>query len=92
VPWHLQIREKQNVPAFFQALAEHCDFTKFEPHSFAAGGDHVYCSVDAEITIKKNGKKLKLNNEMHRFTLKNGKVTEWRGAEDTATVVKAFEG
>jgi uncharacterized protein len=84
VPWHLQISKRQDVPKFFQALASAADFTRFEPHAFAASGDHVYASVNFDVTLKRNGKKVSYRNAMHRFTFKNGRVVEWRGAEDTA--------
>jgi uncharacterized protein len=90
LPWHIQISKKQDVPAFFQALAESSDFTRFEPRDFAAGGDHVYCTVSFDSTFKRNGRKLTVDNEMHRFTFKNGKVVEWRGTEDTARAVAEY--
>ena len=90
VPWHLQIKRKADVPKFFQALGAECEFTRFEPRDFAAGGDHVYCTVSFDVTIKRNGKKLSLDNEMHRFSFKNGRIVEWRGAEDTATLHRAW--
>ena len=90
IGYHAQITEKQKVPQFFQSLAKEVEFTKFEPHSFAAGGEHVYCSVRAEATVRKNGKKLKLE-DIHHFTFKNGRVVEWRGSEDTALVIAALK-
>jgi ketosteroid isomerase-like protein len=84
VPWHLQITKKHDVPKFFQALASECEFTRFEPHAFAAAGDVVYCSIDFDVTIKRNGKKNEYRNAMHRFMLKNGRVVDWHGCEDTA--------
>jgi ketosteroid isomerase-like protein len=84
VPWHLPITKKQDVPRFFQALATECNFTRFDPHSFAATGDLVYCSIDFDVTVKRNGKKVEYRNTMHRFTFRNGRVVEWRGTEDTA--------
>src|SRR6266568_5913532 len=73
VPWHVQITRKADVPSFFQALAKECDFTRFEPRDFVAGGDQVYVTV-------------------RRFTLKAGRVVEWRGTEDTAKTQRAFFG
>jgi ketosteroid isomerase-like protein len=84
VPWHLQITQKKDVPRFFQALAEECEFTRFEPRDFAAAGDHVYCTISFDVRIKRNGRKATYENVMHRFTVKNGRVVEWRGTEDTA--------
>jgi ketosteroid isomerase-like protein len=90
VPWHMQITRKSDVPSFFQALVAECEFTRFEPRDFAVGGDHVYSTVSYDVTLRRNGKKLHFDNTMHRFTLKNGRVVEWRGTEDTARVVKAL--
>ena len=91
IPWHIQISKKQDVPKFFQAIAESSEFTRFEPRDFAAGGDHVYCTISCDVTFKHNRKKLTaVDNEMHRFTFKNGKVVEWRGTEDTARISAAY--
>ncbi|HKE17113.1 MAG TPA: nuclear transport factor 2 family protein [Kofleriaceae bacterium] len=92
IPWHMQITRKADVPSFFQALAAECDFTRFEPRDFAASGDQVYCTVSYDVTIRRNGRKLSIDNTMHRFTLKNGRVVEWRGSEDTDRVRKALLG
>jgi ketosteroid isomerase-like protein len=90
VPWHLQIDRKADVPKFFQAIAAECDFTRFEPHDFAVGGDHVYCTVRYDMTLRRNGRKLSIDNSMHRFTFRNGRVVEWRGTEDTAMIREAL--
>jgi ketosteroid isomerase-like protein len=82
-PWHLQIKKKADVPKFFQALAEECTFTHFEPHDFAAAGDHVYCSIKWEATFKRTGRKSG-QIVLHHFTFKNGRVVSWRSSEDTA--------
>jgi ketosteroid isomerase-like protein len=87
VPWHLQITKKKDVPLFFQALAQECDFTRFEPRDFAAAGDHVYCTIRFDVRFKRNGQTATYEDVMHRFTFKNGRVVEWRGTEDTANTV-----
>ena len=73
-----------------QALAEAAEFTRFEPRAFAAGSDYVYCTVGFDVTFRHNGRKLTIDNEMHRFLFEDGKVVEWRGSEDTARVDAAF--
>ena len=83
IPWHIQISKKKDVPEFFKAVAESADISRFESRDFAAGGDHVYCSVSLDVSFKRNPKKLTLES-LQRFTFKNGKVIEWRGTEDTA--------
>ena len=74
IPWHIHISRKADVPQFFKAIAESSDITRFEPRDFAAGGDHVYCTISFDVTFRHNGRKLTIDNEMHRFTFKDGKV------------------
>jgi uncharacterized protein len=90
VPWHMQVTKKQDVPKFFQALAEAAEFTRFEPRAFAASGDYVYCSIGLDLTFRHNRRKLTIDDEMHRFLFENGKVVEWRGTEDTAQLSAVF--
>jgi ketosteroid isomerase-like protein len=89
-PAHIQITTKQDVPQFFKALTDSAEFPRFEPRHFAAGGDQVYCTISLDMTFRHNRKKLTLDNIMHRFTFKNGKVVEWRGTEDTARTSAAY--
>jgi ketosteroid isomerase-like protein len=90
IPWHIQITKKKDVPLFFQAIAESSDFTRFEPRDFAAAADNVYCTISFDATFKKNGKTISVDNTVHRFTFRNGKVIEWRGTEDTAKMSDAY--
>jgi ketosteroid isomerase-like protein len=90
MPAHIQITGKQDVPQFFKAIADSSEITRFEPRDFAAGGDHVYCTISLDMTFRHNRKKLTLDNVVHRFTLRNGKVVEWRGSEDTAQTGAAY--
>jgi ketosteroid isomerase-like protein len=90
VPFHRQFTEKRTVPQFFESLAKEVEFLRFEPHGFAAGGDYVYCSIHAETKMKRSGKTLKME-EIHRFTIKNGRVVAWLGTEDTAAVNAAYK-
>ena len=92
IPWHVQVQSKKDVPLFFKALAESVDFTRFEPRDFAAAGEYVYCTVSFDITFKKSGKKLTYEDTMHRFRIRNGRVIEWRGTEDTAKTIAAYKG
>ncbi len=89
-PWHMQITRKQDVPRFFQALAETLEFTRLEPRDFVAGADLVYCTIGFDAIVKKNGRKVTLESSMHRFTLKDGRVVDWRGTEDTAKIRDAL--
>ena len=90
VPWHEYLVGKRNVPRFFAALAANADFTRFDPQMFVADDEHLYCSIVWEATLKKNGKKLAMTG-VHRFTFKNGRITEWFGTEDTALAVEMLD-
>src|ERR1700758_1039083 len=57
-PWHIQITKKQDVPKFFQAIAQSSEFSRFKPLDFAAGGAYVYSTVSFDSTFRHNGKKL----------------------------------
>jgi ketosteroid isomerase-like protein len=90
VPWHAQLKGRGEVPRFFGALVEHVEFTRFEGKAFAAGGDYVYSTIEFDVTIKKNGRKASLVG-LHRFTFKNGRISEWKGMEDTAHVIALWK-
>jgi len=83
VPWHSTGIGKKFAAKFFETLAREATFSRFEPSGFLASDTAVACLVTFEATLKKNGKKT-LQNSIHYFTIKNGRVTKWRGWEDTA--------
>jgi ketosteroid isomerase-like protein len=83
-PWHGQSRTKSEVSAFFAALTTALDFTRFEPADYAASDEHVYATIDMEATVRATGRKLRFGHVMHRFTVRGGRVVEFRASEDTA--------
>jgi ketosteroid isomerase-like protein len=83
IPWHGTGTGKMFAARFFESLAKEAVFTRFEPSGFLANDTSVACLVSWEATLNKNGGKL-TQNVMHHFTIKNGRVTRWRGSEDTA--------
>ena len=91
VPWHGTGTGKKFAAKFFEALGREAVFTRFEPSGFLASDTHVACLVTFEATIKKNGKKT-LQNVCHYFSVKSGRVTRWRGWEDTAATMAVCTG
>ena len=67
IPWHIQISKKQDVPKFFKAVSETAEFTRFEAHDFAAGGDYVYCTCSFDAMFRRNNRKVTVDIEIHRF-------------------------
>jgi ketosteroid isomerase-like protein len=88
VPWHEPYRGKAALPKFFGAMAENMAIEKFEPRSFIASGDDVVVHVHIAFTVRKTNKKVD-EEQLHRWTLTDGKVRRLVHFEDTRQVVDA---
>jgi ketosteroid isomerase-like protein len=76
-------RNPAEVAEFFAALAQVEDVTVFEPQEFIEAGENVTVLGYSESTVHET--KLKVQSEwVHVFTVRNGKITRWRGFFDTA--------
>lgn len=82
-PWLGTGRGRAVVAKFFETLAKEAEFSRFEPSGFLASDDAVCCLIGYDSTLRKNGRKQTMNG-IHHFTIKNGRITKWRGWEDTA--------
>jgi steroid delta-isomerase-like uncharacterized protein len=80
---------KAGVASFFEAWGKTADFTTFEPLDFVAAGDRVFNYLRYEVAVKATGKRVKNTSPQH-WTFRNGKITSWRGWEDTAATRDAF--
>lgn len=49
----------------------------------------MYCSINTELTLKKTGKRIAYL-EVHRFTVKDGKIVDVRIWEDTSLVRDSY--
>jgi uncharacterized protein len=82
-PWWGQRTGKDAVGEFFAALAEATEVTEFSPESFAANDDgEVMTAVSYGFRAKATGKEGSTLIH-HLFRLRDGKVSYWRGSEDT---------
>jgi ketosteroid isomerase-like protein len=91
VPWHGTGTGKKYAVKFFEALGRECVFSRFEPNGFLASDGNVACLVTFDVTMKENGRKM-TQNAIHHFTLQSGRVTKWRGWEDTAQTQATWRG
>jgi ketosteroid isomerase-like protein len=91
VPWYSVRSGRDGVAEFFELLAKEVEFTKFEPTTFAASGDEVLVSVDYDFRFRKNGQGMPVG-VMHRFRIRDGKVSSFRAYEDTAAIQAAWVG
>jgi ketosteroid isomerase-like protein len=91
VPWYRMRNGAAGVGDFFATLDREVEFTDFSPKLFAASGDDVIVFVDIAYKLKKNGKGASTGS-MHRFNVRDGKVSSFRAFEDTAGVRDAWNG
>lgn len=91
VPWYRLSRGRAGVAEFFEALGREVEFTKFQPTAFIPNGDEVIVQVDYDYRLRKNGKGAPVGS-MHKFRVRDGKVTSFRAYEDTAAVRSAWVG
>lgn len=89
VPWYRIHRGRGGVAEFFDALAGAVEFKKFEPTAFIPNGDEVIVTVDYDFQFRKNGKGSPMAC-MHRFRVRDGKVSSFRAYEDTAGIRNAW--
>jgi hypothetical protein len=74
--------------SFFKDVAEHDEFTSFEPRQMIAMGDTVVALGHYGITAKATGKHFE-SDWAHAFTIRNGKCVKFQEYTDTAAFYKA---
>jgi uncharacterized protein len=98
--WQIHGREKdfptigrftgqKGVGEFFARVAEHLEYTEFEPREFHAAGDKVFVLGRHGWKVRRTGKPASAE-WCHIFTVKNGKVSEFREFTDTAQFAEAY--
>jgi len=76
-------RNPTEVAEFFAALDQVEDVTVFEPREFIEAGENVTVLGYAESSVRET--KLRVQTDwVQVFTVRNGKITRWRGFFDTA--------
>ena len=88
-PWYGPRAGKGGVASFFSDLAASIEICAFTPHSFAAGDDDVHLIVDWTIRSVKTGREASMTMH-HYWRLDDGKVTYFRGSEDTELTAGVF--
>jgi hypothetical protein len=81
-PWHGRRAGRDGVASFFGDLAASIEIGSFVPHSYAAGDGDVHLLVDWTIRSPKTGREAAMTMH-HYWRLSGGKVTYFRGSEDT---------
>jgi len=76
-------RDHDGVADFFAGVARLDDIHAFEPREFIEAGEHVTVLGWEKSTARDTGKEFE-TEWVHVFTVKDGKVTRWRGFFNTA--------
>ena len=91
VPWHSAVHGHAGVPHFLAAFADNVALATFEPRHFVASGDDVIVDVHLAYTVRKTGKPVD-EDQLHWWSIRDGKVTRLRHFEDTRQVIDAWHG
>ena len=89
VPWHVPATGPEEIQRFLSGFVDKVTLTAFEPRRFIASGDDVVVDVHLAYTIKRTGKVVDLE-QLHWWSLSDGRVTRLRHFEDTALVMSAW--
>lgn len=74
---------------FFEQLMEAQEFHSFEPLRYLAAEDKVFIWGRYRWTMRQSGVS-KESEWLHEITLRDGKMTAWRGHNDTAMLAEAY--
>jgi ketosteroid isomerase-like protein len=89
-PWQGPMKGKSELTRFFTGIAGAGTVNEFTPLSFAANDeDEVMVFLHWSFTVSATGKELS-SNIHHFWRLQDGKVSYYRGSEDSAQVTSAF--
>ena len=89
-PWYGIRKGKKAVGAFFDDIGKSSEVEEFTPLTFGANDDgDVFTIVRYTARSRDTGKAATMQLH-HWFRFTNGKISYYRGSEDTATMVAAF--
>jgi uncharacterized protein len=79
----------EQVAGYFEAFGGAVEVSEFEPKKFFAEEDMVVVLGHYAFRVKSTGKAVD-TDWVHAFTLRDRKIAEFRGYEDSAAVLAAF--
>ena len=88
VPMFRNGRGHDAVLAYFAGVAE-MDIDTFDPKHFFVDGDTVVVVIDMGFTHRRTGRRVDVE-EVHHFTVENGRIVRYRPFVDTAAFIEAF--
>jgi ketosteroid isomerase-like protein len=87
--WYGRRAGKDGVVSFFGDLARTIEISEFTPHSFAAAENDVHLLVDWAFRSIATGREASMTMH-HYWRLRDGKVSYFRGSEDTELTAHTF--
>jgi len=91
VPWHAPVHDKQELPRFFQAFAEHVTMEAFEPRAFVSDGRNVIVKLHIAYRVKRTGRRVDEEQVQWWSFDEAGRIAGLRHYEDTAAVRDAWQ-
>ncbi len=88
-PWYGVRHGKEGVPAFFTDFGSTMDIVEFNPYAFAGSDSEVHTVVHCRATSRATGKSI-AHDLHHFFRFQNGRISFYRGTEDTQQTVEAL--
>src|SRR5262249_13144904 len=82
-PWFGQRRGKAGVAAFFDDFGATMEVEEFTPVAFVPNGNEGLAVIRFKARSRANGRSIAMNVH-HYFVLNNGRISYFRGTEDTA--------
>jgi ketosteroid isomerase-like protein len=91
VPWWGPRHGKAEVLAFFEALGTAMELNEFTPLLIVGDGDDVLTLVHYQSTSRANGTTATMELH-HHWKFGDGKITRYRGSEDTLQTLEVYRG
>ncbi len=88
-PWYGARHGKDGVAAFFEGFGSSMEVQEFTPFAFAGNDTEVHTVVHCRATARATGKAID-HNLHHFFRFRDGKISYYRGTEDTAQTEAAL--
>jgi uncharacterized protein len=89
IPWCVRIG-KEAAADFFTQLAAYSEVLEFTPLVMIGDGDDVLTVVRYRANATKTGRSVDMEIH-HRFHFRGGKISRYRGSEDTLQTLRAFQ-
>jgi ketosteroid isomerase-like protein len=89
IPWAGERRGRDEVAQFFIAVNQHVEVEQFAPRMFVTSGDEVIV-LGHERMRTRTGGRVYHTDWVHAFTVRGGRIVDYREYTDTAAIAEAL--